>query len=135
MKARYHILTTVPFIITYINNPSFFLPFFIGAVLIDFDHCVDFFLRFRRPTFSITELSESLALKPNFIIPLHSFEFAMLVSVLSLLTQNGTINAFTCGYMVHMFFDLNTNGYPSWSSLSLTYRIVKWGKKVCSNTD
>ena len=134
MKARYHILTALPFLLMYSNSPLLYLSLFTGAVLVDFDHCFDFFLRYRRPTFSITELSEKLA-RDKFIIPLHSLEFSLFVLVCYILTGNDIVLAFTQGYFVHMFFDVNTNGYPSLIATSVIYRTVKWGKYVCSNMD
>jgi hypothetical protein len=134
MKSRYHILTALPFLLMYVNDPILYLSLFTGAVLIDFDHCFDFFLRYRRPTFSITELSGKLA-RDKFIIPLHSMEFSLVVLVCYFLTRNDIVLAFARGYFVHMFFDVNTNGYPSLASMSVIYRAVKWGRDVCSNTD
>jgi hypothetical protein len=135
MKSRYHILTTLPFAMKNLVSPYLFVPLFIGAVLVDFDHCIDFYLRFRRTTFSITELSESLANKPYFILPLHSVEFILFTLILTILTGNDFIFSFTIGFMIHIILDIITNGYPSISSLSLIYRIINWGKDVCSNTD
>ncbi len=55
------------------------------GIFIDIDHQLDFYLLFGRFTWSITELSEELLEhnKPTFFCPLHSWEFIILLVLLS----------------------------------------------------
>jgi len=128
--SKYHMLTTIPFLFYLWKTPIFFFFFFTGAVLIDFDHCVDFYLRFHRPTLSITELSQSLANRPEYLIPLHSIEFFFLILGSAFYLHNDNLWCFVTGFTVHYAFDILTNGYPNWKWLFLSYRITKWRDRI-----
>jgi hypothetical protein len=112
-----------------------FIPFFIGGVLIDFDHCLDYYLRYRKPTFSLTELGDGLAGKEHYILPLHTIEFTLLCIGLMLFYPNIYIAYFTAGFIIHFCLDIIFNGFNGYKSLFLTYRLKNWLGIVCLNTD
>jgi hypothetical protein len=117
------------------ENLYLLIPFFIGGVLIDFDHCFDYYLRYRKPTFSLRELGDCLADRPHYILPLHSYEFMLVVIGLMSFTHNQYIVYFGAGYFIHIFLDIIFNHYNGVMSLSLIYRVKNWWSIVCSNTD
>lgn len=137
MYLSHHIIiTSIIYIITYffLGNPFLVIPFFIGAVLIDFDHCFDYYLRYRKPVFSIKKLGDGLAPYKHFIVPLHSYEFAIYIVGLTIILPNTLMISFLAGYLLHMFLDIVFNRYESIEALSLAYRITYWWNDVCSNT-
>ena len=87
MKARHHIALSValslPFL--FVGECWMALTCLIFGVFIDVDHQLDFYLLFGRFTWSITELSEQLKERntPVFFCPLHSWEFIILLVLLS----------------------------------------------------
>lgn len=118
----------------FFDTPFSFIPFFIGGVLIDLDHCVDYYLRYRKPTFSHRELSNGLAKYRHFIVPFHSYEFIIFSSILSLITQNPILPSFVVGIYLHLTLDIIFNRYESVQAFSLFYRLTHWWNDVCSNT-
>jgi hypothetical protein len=130
LMAKYHFFVSVIFLIMFgfIWTPTLIIPFLLGAVLVDFDHQVDFFLRKKRFTLSVTELSETLAPYHHFILPFHSYE-AIIFSILLMPISPMLIGAFVNGLIVHMLFDAISNGYPGAASFSLIYRIKNWRKE------
>jgi len=87
MMARYHaILSTalsLPFLL--VGEYWMALTCLLFGIFIDIDHQLDFYLLFSRFTWDITELSEQLREhnKPTFFCPLHSWEFIILLALLS----------------------------------------------------
>jgi len=127
-------LSVAPLLLT-LRDPVILAGLFSGAVLIDFDHCFDFYLRFKRPTFSVTELSVGLAPYHKFILPFHSFEFLFCCALLTSFINSTFMAAFTAGVVIHWGFDIITNGYHDMpKSLSLVYRVKNWWTYVCLNT-
>lgn len=128
MKSTHHMFSAVT-VIVYDAVHSYnllILPFIIGAVLIDVDHLFDFYLRYRRITFSVKELSESLAQYERFILPFHCIEFLCFSTLLSLISMNANIIYFTLGFFLHYALDVIFNGYSSVWQMSLLYRMFKW---------
>ena len=134
MMSKYHFFVAAVFVIMFgfYRTPLLIIPFMVGAVLVDFDHLVDFYLRERRLTLSVTELSETLLPFHHFILPFHSYE-AIILSILLMPISPVLIGAFVAGLIVHMLFDAVTNGYPGAESFSLIYRIKNWGKEFGRN--
>ncbi len=136
MMARYHFFVAAIFVIAFgfYWTPILIIPFMLGAVLVDFDHQVDFFLLKKRITFSVTELStelsKDLTKTGRFILPFHSYE-AIIISILIMPVSPDIIGAFSIGLILHMTFDVFTNGYPSAKSFSLIYRLKNWWKDFC----
>lgn len=87
MKARYHVLLSavlsLPFL--FVGEYLMALTCLLFGAFIDIDHQLDFYLLFGRFTWDITELSEQLLEhnKPTFFCPLHSYEFIILLALLS----------------------------------------------------
>ena len=87
MKARYHVAVSatlsVPFL--FVGEYWMALTCLLFGILIDIDHQLDFYLLFGRFTWNITELSEELEKhsKTMFFCPLHSWEFIILLVLLS----------------------------------------------------
>ncbi len=87
MKARYHVALSaalsLPFL--FIGEYWMALTCLLFGILIDIDHQLDFYLLFGRFTWNITELSEELKgyNKDTFFCPLHSWEFIILLALLS----------------------------------------------------
>ncbi len=87
MKARYHVLLSaalsLPFL--FVGEYLMALNCLLFGTFIDIDHQLDFYLLFGRFTWDITELSEKLQEhnKPTFFCPLHSYEFIILLALLS----------------------------------------------------
>lgn len=87
MKARYHVVLSMtlslPFL--FIGEYWMALACLLFGVFIDVDHQLDFYLLFSRFTWSVTELSEQLKEHnvPTFFCPLHSWEFIILLALLS----------------------------------------------------
>ena len=135
LMARYHFFVAVIsiFPLGLFWNPPSIIPFMLGAVLIDCDHQIDFYLLKKRFTLSVTELSETLsednefAPGAKFVLPLHSYEAILSPLLLApyLPIPISWTNAFASGVVIHMIFDILTNGYSSPISLSLTYRLMK----------
>jgi hypothetical protein len=132
-----HVIITITiYIMSYmfLSYPLLIIPFFIGGVLIDFDHCYDYYLRYRKPIFSVSELGNSLAPYHHFILPFHSYEFMFVVLLTCILIPNPIIISFAFGYSLHMALDITFNRYESVQALSLVYRITNWWDDVYSNT-
>ncbi len=87
MKARYHVLMSLTLAIPFAVAGSYWgsLMCILSGIFIDVDHQLDFYLLFGRFTLSMTELSEGLKEhnKPTFFCPLHSWEFIILLALLS----------------------------------------------------
>ena len=133
----FHILiTTIVFLIFLPrDNPWLYVPFFIGGVFVDLDHCLDYYLRYRKPTFSHKELSKGVGDRKFFIVPLHSYEFMLVAIFAFFYFQNIYVNYIVSGYFLHMFLDIVFNRYESLKYLSLTYRLKNWWKIVCLDLD
>ena len=130
------LITLIAYSIVFLffKTPFLFIPFFIGGVLIDLDHCVDYYLRYRKPTFSHKELSDGLAPYKHFIVPFHSYEFLFGSTIICGITQNPILPSFIVGLYLHMILDIVFNRYESIQAFSLTYRLTHWWNDVCSNT-
>jgi hypothetical protein len=129
--SKYHFFVAAIFVIMFgfYRTPILIIPFAFGVVLVDFDHQVDFFIRRKRFTLSVTELSNELEGYQHFILPLHSYE-AIIISILLMPISPALIGAFANGLIIHMLFDAVTNGYPGAKSFSLIYRIKNWRDKL-----
>ncbi len=87
MKARYHVALSVALSLPFLFVGEYWMALtcLLFGIFIDVDHQLDFYLLFSRFTWSITELSEQLKEhnNPVFFCPLHSYEFIILLALLS----------------------------------------------------
>ena len=132
MMAKYHFIVAAisVFLFGFYWTPILIIPFMLGAVLVDFDHQIDFYLHRKRFTLSVTELSKELEGDAYFVLPLHSYE-AIILTILALPLAPTLVGAFLIGLVIHMLFDAITNGYPSVRSLSLIYRVKQRRDRYC----
>jgi hypothetical protein len=134
--SHHAIITTAIFLfLAPKDNWYLFIPFFTGGVLIDFDHCFDYYLRYRKPTFSMKALSDGLADRHHYIIPFHSYEVMIIMISLVYFADSPYVAYLSAGYFLHIFLDIIFNQYDGAMSLSLIYRVKNWWNVVCSNTD
>ena len=137
MFSSQHAIITIAIFLFFApkDNLYLFIPFFIGGVLIDFDHCFDYYLRYRKPTFSMKELSDGIAHRHHYIIPFHSYEVMLIMIALMSFIHSPYIAYLGAGYFLHIFLDIMFNHYDGIMSLSLIYRVKNWWSIVCSNMD
>ena len=111
MLTKHHILLStiisIPFY--YIGEPWMALSCLFMGIFIDVDHQLDFYLLFGKFTMSINELNNELLEhnRDNFFCPLHSWEFMILLLILSI-RFNVFIGAFV-GAFTHLLADILFN--------------------------
>lgn len=128
MRIREHVVLTIVMVALWLGRDELInlLAFSIGSILIDIDHPLDFFIIYHRPTFSITELSKLLEGRKNVFLPFHSMEVILSVLLYAVCTTNHFLGFMAVGMMFHFTVDIITNGYPTFLSIFLTYRLTKW---------
>jgi hypothetical protein len=104
---------------------------FLGAVLIDLDHLIDYFLAFGFH-FNLTAFiaGEQFAKSDKIYVLFHGWEYSILLAIVAWFLKGhvrvqGAICALALGMFFHLLIDVNINHGMTIPGYSLSYRYLK----------
>lgn len=107
MRPSAHVMASTIIAIPFWPNVTAMAFAFIGGVLIDLDHLIDYFRRYRKFRFDLFWHGE-YGVKP-YAIPLHSAELMVVLALGCFVTTSAVYWAFACSFIVHMLMDMVGN--------------------------